>query len=291
MKEWFLSTELVELEGMPNKVGSISVRANREKWKSRKSKTGGRSLEFHISNFEPSVQHLLYCQEYGAKSFDEWKLEMKALHFKKTNENTGSFEPSPYYLEFYSFLEKEINTPLDVIQSWEENGTLAENVTLARIKLAKKSELIENFKEEIKPLNNPIYLDFYDIDVSAGAGTLALQEKTSDPIIFNKDFLINSLEVLPEDVFLMLVRGDSMYPTLKNQAIIMIKKIDIFAMDGIYVFRYNGQLMVKRLQFSKTGLTVVSDNPIYKIWELSGEEAEAEDFEILGEVIWSGQRM
>ncbi|MDH5937596.1 hypothetical protein [Vibrio splendidus] len=34
-----------------------------------------------------------------------------------------------------------------------------------------------------------------------------------------------------------------MTPTLKNQALIMVNRIEDFASDGIYVFRFDGQLM------------------------------------------------
>ena len=88
----------------------------------------------------------------------------------------------------------------------------------------------------------------------------------------------------------MPVRGDSMTPTLKNQALIMVNRIEDFAGDGIYVFRFDGQLMVKRLQFTKSGLSVVSDNTTYEPWELTRNEMTTVDFEIIGEVVWSGQR-
>lgn len=72
----------------------------------------------------------------------------------------------------------------------------------------------------------------------------------------------------------------------------MVHKVNEFIGDGIYVFRFDSQLMVKRLQFTKYGLKVVSDNAtIYPAWELTRNELKTEDFEIIGEVIWSGQRM
>ncbi|PMN00383.1 hypothetical protein BCT42_22920 [Vibrio lentus] len=37
----------------------------------------------------------------------------------------------------------------------------------------------------------------------------------------------------------MPVRGDSMTPTLKKQALIMVNHIKDFAGDGIYVFRFD----------------------------------------------------
>mgnify|MGYP001177092477 CR=1 FL=1 len=88
----------------------------------------------------------------------------------------------------------------------------------------------------------------------------------------------------------MPVRGDSITPTLKNQALIMVNRIEDFAGDGIYVFRFDGQLMVKRLQFTKSGLSVVSDNTTYEPWELTRNEMTTVDFEIIGEVVWAGQR-
>ncbi|GAB6263670.1 hypothetical protein PSSHI_39140 [Photobacterium sp. R1] len=49
--------------------------------------------------------------------------------------------------------------------------------------------------------------------------------------------------------------------------------------------------MVKRLQLSKHGLSVTSDNDSYQPWELTKEEIMSSDFEVVGEVVWSGQRM
>ncbi|WP_281167245.1 S24 family peptidase [Psychromonas ossibalaenae] len=60
------------------------------------------------------------------------------------------------------------------------------------------------------------------------------------------------LGVNAKDTFMIPVKGDCMYPTLKNQAIVMVNRIQDFSGDGIYVFRFNNRLMVKRLQFSKT---------------------------------------
>ncbi len=68
-----------------------------------------------------------------------------------------------------------------------------------------------------------------------------------------------------------------------------MKRVEQFTGDSIYVFRYDGQLMVKRLQFSKDGLTVVIDNDTYKEWSLTKSEINSNDFEII--VVWSGQRM
>lgn len=127
--------------------------------------------------------------------------------------------------------------------------------------------------------------------MSAGHGALVVSEEKSSDIVFSEAFIHNDIGVNPINVFLMPVKGDSMYPTLKNGALVMVNRVEQFTGDGVYVFRFDGQLMVKRLQFSKHGLTVVSDNSTYKEWELSKTEISGNDFEIIGEVVWSGQRM
>jgi len=138
---------------------------------------------------------------------------------------------------------------------------------------------------------NSLKLPFYDVEVSAGHGTLVPCEERSEDMVFSQRFVTDTLGVKANNIFLMPVRGDSMVPTLKNQSLIIVNRTDQLIEDGVYVFRYDGQLRVKRLQFSKIGITVVSDNPAYKTWELSKAELATEDFEIIGEVIWSGQKM
>lgn len=137
------------------------------------------------------------------------------------------------------------------------------------------------------------YLDlkFYDIEVSAGHGALIEKEEESQAMVFSEKFIRQELGFNPNNIFLMPVRGDSMSPTLKNQSIVMVNRVDGFSTDGIYVFRFDGRLMVKRLQFLPNGIKVVSDNPSYEPWELSKEDVHRADFEIIGEVVWSGQRM
>ncbi|WP_420895807.1 S24 family peptidase [Vibrio splendidus] len=97
--------------------------------------------------------------------------------------------------------------------------------------------------------------------------------------------------VLPQATFPDAISWRLHDPYSKNQALIMVHRIEDFAGDGIYVFRFDGQLMVKRLQFTKSGLSVVSDNTTYEQWELSRNEMTTVDFEIIDEVVWSRRRV
>ncbi|ELG4657087.1 peptidase [Vibrio fluvialis] len=59
MKEWFLSSELVEVDGFPNTVGNVSGKARRNNWISRKAVGNGRAMEYHISSFHPDLKKKL----------------------------------------------------------------------------------------------------------------------------------------------------------------------------------------------------------------------------------------
>ncbi|WP_072055503.1 LexA family transcriptional regulator [Aliivibrio fischeri] len=170
----------------------------------------------------------------------------------------------------------------NTVQMWKIRGKIPEKTFVKARKIAEGMEAINS---------KYIELDFYDVQVSAGSGALVVQENQPEGIAFSRNFITNEIGVRPNNIFLMPVRGDSMTPTLQNQAVIMVNRIEEFTGDGIYVFRFDGQLMVKRLQFTKAGLSIVSDNETYEKWELTRKEMTTFDFEIIGEVVWAGQKV
>lgn len=185
----------------------------------------------------------------------------------------------------------------------------AKNVDLARV-LGKSPKTISNWKhrdhipedifikarqisqnDSMTAPNGYVELPFYEVEVSAGHGALVEREDLSSAIIFSEGYLRKEIGVTPNNVLLMPIKGDSMHPTLKHGGVMMIHRVEEFTDDGIYVFRFDSRLMVKRLQHSKIGLKVVSDNGTYEPWELSKKDVQAEDFEVIGRVVWTGQRM
>ncbi|UTM57039.1 transcriptional regulator [Photobacterium sp. CCB-ST2H9] len=180
-------------------------------------------------------------------------------------------------------LAKVLGVSPKTIQSWKTREKIPEDIFL------KARQVSQN--GVIAPPKGYVSLDFYEVEVSAGHGALVVSEEKSSDIVFSETFIQNEIGVKAANIFLMPVKGDSMYPTLKNGCLVMVNRVDHFTGDGIYVFRFEGQLMVKRLQFSKHGLSVTSDNDSYQPWELSKEEIMSSDFEVVGEVVWSGQRM
>jgi phage repressor protein C with HTH and peptisase S24 domain len=135
-------------------------------------------------------------------------------------------------------------------------------------------------------------IPFYEVSASAGNGTLVENEELAHNISFRAEWLRKDLGVNPNDVFVMLTKGDSMDPTIKEDALIMVDKNTQKHINGIYVLRFNGELLVKRLQFTMSNtIKVISDNKAYDTEEINPEQLTGTDLEIIGRVVWSGQRM
>lgn len=149
-----------------------------------------------------------------------------------------------------------------------------------------------NIEPEVKQKTGHINLPFYEVKASAGDGTLVESEEQTHLISFEPEWLNKEIGVNPNDVFLMLVEGDSMYPTLKNGAMIMVNRNLNGLSDGIYVMRHDHNLLVKRLQLLPDGIIKVkSDNNMYEPWEINKKHLNGTDIELIGRVVWSGQRM
>lgn len=72
---------------------------------------------------------------------------------------------------------------------------------------------------------------------------------------------------IPEEgrVQLITVRGDSMYPDIKNGDVVLVDTArNFFDGDGVYLINLSGYTMVKRLQVMPDGLHIVSTNPKYQ---------------------------
>ncbi|EKO3849184.1 helix-turn-helix transcriptional regulator [Vibrio harveyi] len=179
-------------------------------------------------------------------------------------------------------LAKALGKSPKTISNWKHRDHIPEDIFIKARELSQNGSVAPRGYLELK---------FYDVEVSAGHGTLVEKEEESSAMVFSERFIRQELGFNPNNIFLMPVRGDSMAPTLKNQSIVMVNRVDGFSTDGIYVFRYDNRLMVKRLQFLPNGIKVVSDNSSYEAWELGKKDIEGADFEIIGEVVWSGQRM
>ncbi len=129
----------------------------------------------------------------------------------------------------------------------------------------------------------------FDTAASAGVGSLAGEERAAGTIGFDHRWL-RRLGLVPENLSIIDVKGESMAPTLNDGDTIMVNRADGAERlrDGIYVLRLDDALMVKRVALSPRGareLTVSSDNPHYPRWE----NIDRALVDIVGRVIWASR--
>jgi phage repressor protein C with HTH and peptisase S24 domain len=131
----------------------------------------------------------------------------------------------------------------------------------------------------------------YEVAASAGGGAMVHSEQIVDHLAFRSEWVRNALDVSVQALALISVKGDSMEPTLSNGDLILVDTGTRRVEDNaIYVLRYNGSLMVKRVQRRRDGsLIIKSDNKIYDPEVVT--ETEVNDLHVVGRVVWSGRRM
>ena len=135
-------------------------------------------------------------------------------------------------------------------------------------------------------------IPLYNVRAAAGGGAIVEHEAIVDVLHFKEEWIRNELRANPADLYLIYVDGESMEPTLRPGDVILVDHRDVGpSRDGIYVLRTDGALLVKRLQRLPGGvLRVTSDNSSYEPFNISLTQL-AEDFAIIGRVVWVGSRM
>ncbi|MUH96375.1 transcriptional regulator [Aliivibrio fischeri] len=84
MKEWFLSSDLMVIEGLPGSTAGISKKARKENWKSRKAKGSSRAIEYHISSFDEETINQL--REYYGNTADVTPIKGNASSMLKVSD-------------------------------------------------------------------------------------------------------------------------------------------------------------------------------------------------------------
>ena len=119
-----------------------------------------------------------------------------------------------------------------------------------------------------------------DVEASAGAGAFAGDDPSAAPMLLDPR-LVEALRLDPDHAAMLRARGDSMEPTIADGDQIVVDERDtrITATPAIFVLRWEGALLVKRVARTAAGLHVASDNPAYPPFI-------APSAEIVGRVVW-----
>ncbi len=149
-------------------------------------------------------------------------------------------------------------------------------------------ETIDEIKQPEPTQNDEyVYIPFYDIQASAGIGLFI--EGTAQPtkhLAFRRQW-VQAKGLRADKLVALYTKGDSMLPTLKDGAIIVINTAKTSPVDGrLYVVRIGKDLLVKRIQKIPMGIRLISDNKsMYDPIDIQYNDYNGNQIQICGQLI------
>ena len=130
----------------------------------------------------------------------------------------------------------------------------------------------------------------YDVAAAAGHGSFVEQATKLGRLAFQAEWLRSVTSAPVDQLAVITVRGDSMFPTLVDGDTVLVDcSAHTIRHDGIYLVRAGDGLLIKRLQIDPArGRVIIScDNKDYPpLAPVSADEVAVE-----GRVIWVGRRI
>ena len=145
---------------------------------------------------------------------------------------------------------------------------------------------------EVEVGGEPLMLiPFYDVQASAGPGSIVQHEHLRGRLAFRADWVRGELKVPPSSLALITATGDSMQPTVGHGDLLLLNIGETHVSgDAIYAVQMQDVLLVKRIQLLVDGTLVIrSDNPAYGEQRVKLDEGNAP--RIVGRVVWIAKRM
>lgn len=129
----------------------------------------------------------------------------------------------------------------------------------------------------------------YNVQAAAGHGTEVANEQVVDHLAFKRQW-VKSLGLQSDKLALITAKGDSMEPTIKDGSLLLVDTRSNPLSDGIYVLKFDGLLMAKRLTKNPIdqAVTIQSDNNSYPPFTARHDQVRMLD--VVGRVVWIGQK-
>ncbi len=195
---------------------------------------------------------------------------------------------------YYRYERNEVSLSLNQLKRLSDSFNVPIGYFFGEYELTEDGRFIRVGGDE-PYLDDFVLVNLAEARPSAGGGSWEFEyvqeEGEGRKFAFRKDW-ISRVATSPKNLILFYVKGDSMYPTLKDGDIILVdkgkNKIEDIQPNKIYVIRVGNDVSVKRLiPIPPNKIRVISDNKqIYPPFDI--ENPEAENFQILGKVIWAG---
>lgn len=126
----------------------------------------------------------------------------------------------------------------------------------------------------------------YDVRLAAGAASFAEGAQVIGEAPFDYALLRQLGRTNADGLGVVSSDGDSMEPTIPDAARVLLDLKDTRLRDGIFGFRFDDELRIKRLHRVGEGVEVISDNPRYPLERIEGPDLLR--FAVIGRVWWYG---
>ncbi|WP_321530434.1 S24 family peptidase [uncultured Desulfuromonas sp.] len=197
------------------------------------------------------------------------------------NYETGQRMPDAPFLNRVLELYPETNP------TWLLTGKGTRGKRIPGLKASPLTTAHDNLHQDAYSDEEYIFLSTQEID---GLNRRAEKVNTTqlDNCLAFKRSWIKSQGLNPEQLSLVSVRGDSMEPTIKEGAMLLVEKNNSPPGEGIYVFEGEHGLLVRRTQYNPFDhtLSLFCDNPHYT--PLTAKSGQINDLKLLGRVVWIG---
>ena len=130
----------------------------------------------------------------------------------------------------------------------------------------------------------------YEVAAAAGDGIVIDHEYETGRLAFRHEWLRSVTTATPDDLAVITVHGDSMFPTLADGDTILVDLTQrTVGRDGVYIVRFGEFVLVKRLLIDpvRREVTISCDNENYP--RLA--PVDPIDVDVAGRVIWVGRRI
>lgn len=193
--------------------------------------------------------------------------------------------PQTQATKLYNFLNKQADTSYKDVIEWFiklggtfeiENGSVA---TIQRMGANSPVEKIHNNDEGL------LKIDIYQV---TGAGNpFVLRENEPITSVFVSELYARQADIA------FLVDGESMYPTIKNNAIVGVSLKKDFQPNEVFAINHPaGGVTIKRISIKGKNWVIRSDNPNKELYPQE-DQYSLEEYPnlIIGRVVWVWQSM
>lgn len=150
-------------------------------------------------------------------------------------------------------------------------------------------ELVSKERPPLDSGSDICYIGKYDVQASAGHGSLSETEAVIGRIGFQETWLRTLTTAPLGRLRIISACGDCMEPTISHGDDLLVDTGEtIPRSNGIYIFLYQGEVLVKRAQIDTINnkITLSCDNKNYQ-----SKEHPASRVKVSGRVLWIGRRV